>query len=214
MRQTRRTSKPKAQGAKPSLPKAKTTQQVRSTVSPLVLYTLHVMLAGHTDYVILRVPKNEHDRVMRVLQHNSSDTFLVIECLDEVVAVRLKDLVLINFCFDFGSGPETAPDEDDLPYEITLLPKGCTEPLSIGIEPDDPAAPGEDNEGQLNNLLCMLDLSDGEPGTTHFLEDIDGEPVIILEHNLSMVRIPKHLIPAWADRKDEGSNLEDEEITS
>jgi hypothetical protein len=58
----------------------------------------------------------------------------------------------------------------------------------------------------------MLELSYGEPGTTHFLEDIDGGPMISLEHSHSMVRIPNYLIPEWTDRKGEGSDSGDEEM--
>jgi hypothetical protein len=82
------------------------------------------------------------------------------------------------------------------------------------MDPDRPSAPeGKENIGQLDNLLHMLELSDGTQGTTHFLEDGDGEPLVILEHSLSMVRIPKIMIPTWADRYGEGSDPEDEAIS-
>lgn len=186
----------------PLLQKDETQKKVEPVKGLTVLYTLRVMLAGHSDYIMLRVPKDEHDRVMRIVQHNAIDTFILIECLEEVVAVRLKDLALINFCFDYGAdlGPE--PDTDDQPDAIQLLFRGRTEPLPIEVDPDRLSIPGDDeNLGQLDNLLYMLELSDGGEGTTHFLDDIDGEPLVILEHSLAMVRIPMSLIPAWAERR-------------
>ena len=192
--------------------KDETQKKVEPVKGLPALHTLRVMLAGHSDYIMLRVPKDEHDRVMRIIQNNAIDTFILIECLEEVVAVRLKDLALVNFCFDYGAdlGPE--PDTDDQLDAIQLLFRGCTEPLPIEVDPDRPSIPGdEENLGQLDNLLYMLELSDGGEGTTHFLEDIDGEPVVILEHSLAMVRIPMCLIPAWADRKRaEGDSGEDD----
>jgi hypothetical protein len=210
MRQAQRTIKRKPAGPKP-LSKAAANQQMKPVESPFVFYTLRLMLAEHPDYIMLRVSRAEHDRVMRRIQNNSLDTFLLVECIDEVVAVRLKDVALINFCFDFGE-PEPGPDPDDLPYEINLQLKGRTEPLSIEVEPDKPSASEEDTEeiGQLGNLLYMLELSDDQPGTTHFLEDVDGEPVIMLESNLSMVRVPKYLIPVGASH----NNAVGEESTS
>jgi hypothetical protein len=189
-----------------------TLKQVEPVKELPTFFTLRVMLVGQPDYIMLSVPMAEHDRVMKIVQDCPQGTFLLVECTGEVVAIQLEDLALINFCIDFGT--ESERTEDEQRYEIQLYLKGRTEPVAIEVDPDRlPTSGNDDGGGQLYNLLCMLEASEGEPDATHFLEDGDGEPVIIMERNLAMVRIPACLIPTWPDGGNQDSDLEDQGIT-
>lgn len=167
----------------------------REKVVP-VLHTLRLLLAGQDDYIMLQVSREEHDRVMRIIQHNSSSTFILIETLQEMIGLRLESISLVNFCFDPFVLPAPQPEDEDLSYQIELYLRGRKGPLQIDVEPDVPFDPEKEGEAcQLNNLLMGLELSTGDMSATHFFIDVDGEPVVLMERNLDLVRIPKYLIP-------------------
>lgn len=174
-----------------------------------VRYTLHLLLEGHTDFIVLEMDEGEQERMMSLLQDGQGRVFTLIEGVHEAVALRLDAVALANFCFDPHVRPSPLPSPGERGSEILLYLNDRPEPVPISVDPDRPWDPTEDEEcDQLNGLLFDLEASTGEPGDCLILEDLDGEPVFIKERCLAMVRIPKHLVPEGEDQGPDDADKE------
>jgi hypothetical protein len=160
-----------------------------------VRYSVHLTLEGHADPIFLEVSKDEHDRLMRLLQDPVGLIFALVEGIHETVAIRIDCVALANFCFDPMTLPAARPQGEESTCQIQVYLKGRQDPVSIAVDPDEPGnLEGGVEPGQLQSFLVCLEGAQGEEGLTHFLEDIDGEPWVIRERCLSMIRVPNHML--------------------
>jgi len=147
----------------------------------------------------------EAQRIRRNLHNRDSSTpFVVFHAPVVAVALNINHLMHYHELWD-GQTATDWHDEDVPNEEIAVFFSDSPTPAVFDVDVDD-GAPGEDDEGQIRNLLFTLETFI-EPGEFIQFRDADGEDALFRAEDIALMTVPLRIVnPALNEALIEAEN--------